>query len=83
MFDVDVMTAAGLDNALIGIAQRCGQPTLAIYSVPSVIEILMDRDGMSEEEACEFFTFNIEGAWVGPMTPVFVHPCSAGDLQMH
>ena len=43
----------------------------------------MDRDGMSEEEACEFFTFNIEGAWVGPMTPVFVPPCSAGDLQMH
>ena len=63
--DRDVTTAAGLDDALIGIAQRCGQPSLAIYSVPAVIEILRGRDGMSEDEAHEFFSFNIEGAWVG------------------
>jgi hypothetical protein len=32
----------------------------------------MNRDGMSWEEAQEFFDFNIKGAWVGPNTPVFV-----------
>lgn len=79
----DVTTAAGLDDALIGIAQRCGQPRLAIYSVPAIIEILTDRDGMTEDEAHEFFSFNIEGAWVGETTPMFVHPCSADDLVMH
>jgi hypothetical protein len=32
----------------------------------------MDRDGMDEEEAREFIEFNIEGAYMGPHTPVVV-----------
>ena len=35
---------------MLGIAQRCGQPPLAIYSVPAVIQVLTDRDGMTEDE---------------------------------
>jgi len=40
--------------------------------VKKVLEILMTRDGMSYEEAREFYEFNIVGAYVGPGTPVFV-----------
>jgi len=43
-----------------------------VYSVKKVLEILMTRDGMSHEEAREFYEFNIVGAYVGPGTPVFV-----------
>jgi hypothetical protein len=32
----------------------------------------MERDGMERDEAEEFFDFNIEGAYVGPETPVFI-----------
>jgi len=37
-----------------------------------VIGILMDRDGMSEDDAVEFFDFNVLGAYVGERTPIFV-----------
>jgi hypothetical protein len=32
----------------------------------------MKRDGMTEEEAYEFYEFNIACAWVGDKTPIFV-----------
>jgi hypothetical protein len=32
----------------------------------------MDRDGMSHEEALEFFGFNIECAHVGEFTPIYM-----------
>jgi hypothetical protein len=31
----------------------------------------MTDDGMSQEEAEEYFSFNVEGAWVGENTPLF------------
>ena len=53
------------------------------FTFDRVIEILMDRDGMSNDEAIEFFTFNIEGAWVGELTPIWMYPASGSDLQVH
>jgi hypothetical protein len=40
------------------------------YDKDKIIEILM-RD-MSEEEAIEYFEYNILGAWMGAYTPCFV-----------
>jgi len=62
----------GFDGAFIGPARRCGQPTLAAFSVAKCIQILMERDGMSYEEAVEFFDFNVLGAWLGEGTPIWV-----------
>ena len=33
----------------------------------------MQRDGMTEEEAVEFFDFNIECAYVGEFTPIYMY----------
>ena len=33
---------------------------------------MVTRDGMTYEEAFEFFDFNIMGAWVGKKTPMFL-----------
>jgi len=76
-------TAAGLDAAIVGVGFRCGQPPVVIYAVDRVIEILMDRDGMTNDEAIEFFSFNIEGAWVGSATPVWMYHASGADLTTH
>ena len=65
------LEADGLEDALIGTGRQFTQE-LMVYSVKKVLEILMTRDGMSYEEAREFFEFNIVGAYVGPGTPVFV-----------
>jgi hypothetical protein len=68
----EALLADGFEAALIGVAERCSQPTLAVYDAQKCVEILMTRDGMDATEALEFFTFNTLGAWVGPMTPLFL-----------
>ena len=76
----DALYADGYDEALAGIGRRCGQPDLAVYDANKIIDILA-RD-MSEEEAVEFYEFNVVGAWVGPNTPVFLqtHFWEADDV---
>ncbi len=68
-----MMVADGFDDAIIGTASQFGQDTVLAYNVDKVIEILMNRDGMPYEDALEFFSFNIEGAYVGDGTPVWIH----------
>jgi hypothetical protein len=68
----EILLADGFDAALMGYAQRPGQPPVAVYDRATCIDILMDRDGLSFEEAEEFFEFNVVGAWVGEGTPCFM-----------
>ena len=67
-----MLTANGLDAAILGVGERCGQPDIVAYDVAKIIEILKDRDGMSYEEAFEFYEHNILGAWYGQQTPIWV-----------
>lgn len=66
------LSADGFDEAIVGIAERCGQPALLVYDRQKCIKILVDRDGMTEEEAVEYFDFNVSGAWVGEHTPIWM-----------
>ena len=71
-YNDEALTADGFDDAIMGIGERCGQPTLVAYDRAKCIQILIDRDGMDYEEAVEFFEFNTVGAWVGENTPIFI-----------
>jgi len=66
------MLANGYDDCILGIAERCSKPLLVVYDTEKILEKLIDRDGMTYEEAREFFDFNIAGAWVGEGTPLFL-----------
>ena len=66
--DPDILFCDGFDEALIGVCHRFND-SFALYDRKKVIEILM-RD-MSREEAEEYFSFNVIGAWVGDYTPAF------------
>ena len=79
--DADLLLADGFDDALIGIGQRCGQPDVAIYSIPLALGILVSRDGMEPDEAREYLEFNTLGAWVGPKTPIWVDPLTVSELR--
>jgi hypothetical protein len=70
--DGDLLWADGLLNAVIGIATRANGMRVVCYSIEKIIEIFMKRDGMTEEEAYEFYEFNVACAWVGDKTPIFV-----------
>ena len=69
---MEMLIAGGLDAAIIGVGARCGQPDIVAYNVEKVLEILVARDGMTYEEALEFYELNIAGAWVGDQTPLWV-----------
>jgi hypothetical protein len=64
----DAMLIPGKDAALIGVVERCGQPAFAVYDRGLLVALYV-REGMTEEEAEEWITVDIDGAWVGDGTP--------------
>jgi hypothetical protein len=42
------------------------------YDIGRILELLVIEHDMTEEEAIEYYDFNIGGAYVGPLTPIFV-----------
>ena len=65
------MLADGFEGALVGYGYQFSYP-VAVYSKMDCMNILMERDGMTDEEAMEYFDFNVQGAWMGESTPVFL-----------
>lgn len=66
----EMMFADGYDEALIGMdASEC----CAIYDYSKCLNLLVENDGMSREEAHEFMEFNVIGSYVGDFTPRFIH----------
>jgi hypothetical protein len=63
--------ADGFDDAIIGVARRCSQPSLVAYSYSKAVAILCEQ-GLSREEATEHMEFNVVGAWMGENTPVWI-----------
>ena len=68
--DENILLADGFEDAFVGIGKQFGKP-FAVYDRFECIEILI-KEGMSEEEAEEYFQYNTEGAWVGDQTPIFL-----------
>ena len=62
----------GFDEAIIGIAERIDLGPVIAYDIEKMLEIMVERDGMTYEEAREYFDFNIIGAWMGEFTPIFI-----------
>ena len=58
----------GLDDAIVGIMQSYTKPTRVIYSYDKIITLLINQ-GMSYDEALDYFGFNIECLYAGPHTP--------------
>jgi hypothetical protein len=64
----EFLKADGFDDALIGVDELSMR---LIYSVSKCIAVLTERDGLTEEEAWEYFEFNVRGVWVGDKTPIW------------
>jgi len=63
----------GFDNCLIGTVISFGNNSVACYDTNKVIAKHI-ADGMTEDEAWEFFEFNQLGAHAGEFNPVFFVP---------
>jgi hypothetical protein len=70
----------GFDKALMGVAEvwvptGVGMSLVekAVYDGERMVRVLM-RKGMTEEDAREYISFNVEGAYLGPETPIIYWP---------
>jgi hypothetical protein len=74
-----LVIADGLDQAFIGLMLRFNvlEP-IACYDYDRVIQGFM-ADGMTEEEAVEYFEFNVIGSWVGDRTPCYLRRMSLDE----
>ena len=66
----DLLRMDGFDDAILGVVERIGLQTVC-YDLNKVIAILMEQ-GMDEQDAWDWYQFNMIGAWVGEATPVFL-----------
>jgi hypothetical protein len=67
--DEEILIPDGFEEAFIGIAIQFTKP-IAIFDRQKCIEILC-RD-MSYEEAIDYFSYNVQGSYVGENTPAFL-----------
>ena len=67
----EALVMDGYDDCILGICSRFGRDPIVAYDYDKVIARHME-DGMTYEEAIEYFHFNQIGAWVGDGTPCFV-----------
>ena len=44
-YNPKALMADGFNDAIVGVAERCGQPALIVYDARRCIEILARRDG--------------------------------------
>ena len=71
--DEDLLSADGFEDCVIGVAyDKTTSVHRLVYSRTKCIEVMIARDGMTYEEAIEYFDFNVEGAYVGEKTPIWV-----------
>lgn len=69
----ECLLADGFDDAIIGLVDGATRQPVVCYDYAKCVEILMASSSMEEDEAEEFLEFNTLGAYVGEMTPLFLH----------
>jgi hypothetical protein len=62
----------GFDDCILGRVEQAGSDTKILYSIKAILSKLMERDGMSYEEAYEFYEYNILGLYGQEPFPAFL-----------
>ena len=68
----EALLCDGFDDAIIGMAERINLGPVVAYSVSKILDIMIERDGMTYEDAVEYYSYNIIGSWMGENTPIFI-----------
>lgn len=67
-YEYDFLIADGFNDAIIGVDETSMR---LIYSVSKCLEILQEY--LDEEDAIEYFEYNVSGAYVGEQTPIWCY----------
>lgn len=66
-----VLEPAYMDEAALEITTGSDGEPCVQYSVSKILELLQSEEGMTEDDALEWFYYNIESASYGEGSPVF------------
>lgn len=77
--DAIVFDNPDYDDAIIGVSDD-GR---VVYDYDKMVESLMSRDGMSEEEAVDFISYNTIRSipYAGALAPIVMYPIREEDLH--
>ena len=67
-----MITADGFETAFVAVGFRYNGNDIAVYDYDLCIDVLIQRDEMSLQEAYEFMDYNVVGSYVGEQTPLFI-----------
>lgn len=70
--DFSKWLGAGLDDAIVGYAERCGAVPALVYDSEKLLQAFINQ-GMEREEALEWIEFNIANAYIGDDTPYLMY----------
>ena len=62
----------GLESAIVGIVEEFGNGNRILYFKQKILNILQERDLMTQGEAEEFYDYNILGLHAGEQNAVFL-----------
>jgi hypothetical protein len=62
----------GLESAIVGIVEEFGNGNRILYSKQKILNILQERDLMTQGEDEEFYDYNILGLHAGEQNAVFL-----------
>jgi len=68
----EALLVDGLNEAVIGFGHQFSNAPVAIYDYDKCIEIYMRDNGWDYDEAMEWMSLNVIGAWMGEGTPIFM-----------
>ena len=68
----ELLKADGFDDCVLGLAYRFGHQEVLAYDLNKVLQKLQEKDGMTHEEAVEYYEYNMVGAYMGDATPLYV-----------
>ena len=61
-----------LEAAKIGVMRRAGQDNIVVYDYEKCVQILRNKEALTEDEAVEWMEYNVVPCWHGEGTPGFL-----------
>ena len=77
--ELNMLKMVGFDHCIVGIMEQYGSPDKLAYDYDLVIKELIEQ-GMTIEDAQEFYEYNQLGAYMGPGSPCFLRKMSLQEI---
>lgn len=70
--DMTAVVADGWEDAIVGLVDlHLGEPRV-VYDLNAMVDTLMTRDGMTYQDAQEYLSYNVLGAFVMDPMPLYL-----------